>query len=391
MDLEGLGKSPIGRLVPISGHDARWGDFDYFAYVPNPLPRTLTLSDGTVSLVADAASALGRLEMAVSQVPNPALLVRPTLSKEAVSTSAIEGTFAPLEEVLEGDLAGAQAVSAEAREVINYVDAARLAIDLLARRPISVNLLGELQAVLVHDTRGDSFDAGRLRERIVYIGRQDLRIERARYVPPPNGDVLIAGMSEWEKWIHDDESLHLLVRVALGHYQFEALHPFSDGNGRLGRLVMSLQLLEAGRLQYPLLNLAEWLEPRKAEYQDQLFQLSLDGDFDRWVAFMATCIEAQSGVAVERIHALLGARDRILETVRAAGSRGGTAFKIADELIAFPLIDVPWAADRYGITYQSANSAVNSLVRLGVLTEMRRSGRTRKVFYSQEVLRHLSE
>jgi Fic family protein len=387
--LDALRNSPIGSLVPISGHDARWGNFSYFAFLPEPLPDSVPLSDATVSVLADAANALGKLEMAVSRVPNPAILVRPTLSKEAVSTSALEGTFAPLEEVLEGDLIGVEGVSAEAREVINYVTAAQLAVDRLSRRPLSVNLLSELQAVLVRGTRGDSFDSGRLRERIVYIGRQDLPIDRARYVPPPNGDPLVTGMTAWERWIHEDTSLHLLVRVALGHYQFEALHPYSDGNGRLGRLVMSLQLLEAGRLQYPLLNLAEWLEPRKTEYQDNLFKLSLDGDFDYWIRFIGRCIEAQSEVAIGRIDALLATRDASLETVRRAGSRGGTAYKLADELIAFPIVDVPWVADRYGVTYQSANAAVNLLVRLGVLTEMRRHGRTRKVFYSREVLGHL--
>ena len=389
MDIDALRASPIGSLVPISGQDARWGEFDYFAFVPAPLPPTVALSDGTVSILADAAMALGQLEMAVSQVPNPALLVRPTLTKEAVSTSALEGTFAPLEEVLEGELVGPEGVSAEAREVMNYVEAARIAVDRLSTHPLSVNLLGDLQEILVHGTRGDSFDAGRLRERIVYIGRQDLPIERARFVPPPPGDTLFEGMSAWEKWIHNEESLHLLVRVALGHYQFEALHPFSDGNGRLGRLVMTLQLLEAGRLKYPLLNLAEWLEPRKSEYQDNLFNTTLDGNFGHWIGFIATCMEAQAKVAVSRIDALLGERERILETVRDAGSRGGTPFKVADELISFPIIDVPWVAQRHGITYQSANAAVNLLVSLGVLTEMRRSGRTRKIFYSREVLRHL--
>jgi Fic family protein len=152
---------------------------------------------------------------------------------------------------------------------------------------------------------------------------------------------------------------------------------------------MSLQLVEAGRLQYPLLNLAEWLEPRKAEYQDNLFHLSLDGDFNHWIAFMAKCMEEQARVAVSRIDALLSERERILQIVRKAVSRGGTSFKVADELISFPIIDVPWVADRHGITYQSANSAVNVLVGLGVLTETRRSGRTRKIFYSREVLRHL--
>ena len=386
VDLEALGKSPIGRLVPVTGHDARWGDFSYFAYVPDPLPDSVKLRDATVATLAEAALALGRLDMAAGQVPNPALVVRPALSKEAVSTSALEGTYAPIEDVLEGEIIGPEAVSAEAREVLNYVHAAQTAVERLPRRPLGVTVLAELQKILVAGTRGDAFDAGRLRERLVYVGRQDVPIEQARFVPCPPGDRLIRGMGEWETWIHEEGDIHLLIRVALGHYQFETLHPFSDGNGRLGRLVMTLQLIEAGKLGYPLLNLAEWLEPRKDGYQENLLKLSIDGDFDHWLLFMATCIEAQARVGEGRIKRLLGLRDSITQRVREAGSRGGTSMRIADELIGFPILDVPWAANRYGVSYQSANAAVNSLVRLGILEEIRRSGRTRKVFYSREVL-----
>ncbi len=338
MDLGTLGKSPIGRLVPVSGHDARWGDFSYFAYVPNPLPDSLTLKDATVATFADAALALGRLDMAAGQMPNPSLLVRPTLTKEAVSTSALEGTYAPIEEVLEGEIVGPESVSAEAREVLNYVEAAQVAVERLSKRPISVNLLAELQKILVAGTRGDSFDAGRLRERLVYIGRQDAPIEQARFVPCPPRDPLIEGMKEWEAWIHEEGDMHLLIRVALG------------GN---------------------------------------LLKLSIDGDFDYWLSFMGTCIEAQARVGESRIERLLGLRDSIIQRVRDAGSRGGTAMRIADELIGFPILDVPWVATKYGVSYQSANAAVIGLVRLGILEEVRRSGRTRKVFYSREVLAQL--
>lgn len=386
MDLEALGKSPIGRLVPVTGHDARWGDFSYFAFLPDPLPGSIQVGDATVGALAEAALALGRLDAAARQLPNPALLIRPALSKEAVSTSALEGTYAPIEEVLEGDIVGTEAVSAEAREVLNYVRAAQAGIERLAQRPIGVTLLAELQAMLVAGTRGDTFDAGRLRERLVYIGRQDAPIEQARFVPCPPGDPLVHGMRDWEASIHEERAIHLLIRVALGHYQFEVLHPFSDGNGRLGRLVMTLQLIEAGTIQHPFLNLAEWLEPRKQEYQENLLKLSVDGDFDHWLLFMGTCIESQARVGEARIERLLGLRASITQLVREAGSRGGTTIRIADELIGFPIIDVPWVADRYRVTYQSANAAVNRLVGLGVLEEIRRSGRTRKVFYCREVL-----
>lgn len=388
MDVEALQKSPIGRLVPVSGQDARRGPFSYLAYIPDPMPASVPLTEATFGIIADAAMALGRLDMAADNVPNPMLLIRPALRKEAVSTSALEGTYAPLTEVLEGEVVGRQAVSAEAREVINYVNAAELALELLKQRPISLNLIAQPQKTLVAGTRGDSYDAGQLRQRLVLIGPEGAPIGRARFVPPPPGDELADGVAAWEKWIHA-ESPHLLVRVALGHYQFETLHPFSDGNGRLGRLLVVLQLIEAGALKYPLLNIAEWLEPRRQEYQAGLLQVSIDGDFDPWVAFFCAGIKDQAGASTSRIDRLLALRETLLQRVRAAGSRGGTAQRIADELIGFPIMDVPWVVERHKVSYQSARDALERLVAIGLMREIRRSGRTRRLFVCEEVLAEL--
>lgn len=391
MDVEALSKSPVGKLVPISGTDAKWGPFSYFAFVPDPLPSSVPLKEATVRAVIDAGLALGRLDMAAERVPNPGLLVRPALRKEAQSTSALEGTYAPITEVLEGEIVGPEGVSAETREVLNYVFAAETGVQRLSERPISLNMLADLQGVLVKGTRGETYDAGRLRERQVLIGPKNEPIERARFVPTPEGEPLKVGFSNWERWIHDEGDTHVLVKVTLGHYQFETLHPFADGNGRLGRLIMTLQLIEAGVLKYPLLNIAEWLEPRKEEYVARLLATSIDGNFNSWVAFLCEGIKEQADAAVDRIDRLVAVRDTVLGTVLAAGSRrGGATYRIADELIGYPIIDVPSAAARQDVTYQSANEAIARLVALGVLREVRRSGRTRKIFLSDAVLNELS-
>jgi Fic family protein len=391
MDLEALTKSPVGRLVPISGIDAKWGPFSSFAFVPDPLPSSVPLTEPTVRAVIDAGLALGRLDMAAGRVPNPALLVRPALRKEAQSTSALEGTYAPITEVLEGEIVGAEGLRAETREILNYVAAAEAGVQTLVERPISLNMLADLQGILVKGTRGETYDAGRLRERQVLIGPRNEPIERARFIPTPAGELLKDGVSDWERWIHDEGDTHVLVKVTLGHYQFETLHPFADGNGRLGRLIMTLQLIEAGVLKYPLLNIAEWLEPRKDDYVGRLWATSVTGDFDSWVAFLCEGIKEQSDAAVDRIDRLVAVRDDVLETVFAAGSRrGGATYRIADEVIGYPIIDVPSAAARQGVTYQSANEAIKRLVSIGVLREVRRSGRTRKIFLSDAVLNELS-
>lgn len=387
MDLEALSQSPIGALVPISGQDARWGEFSYFAYVPHPLPASIALQGPTVSSVADAALAVGRLDAATDKIPNPRLLLRSTLAKEAESTTALEGTYAPLTEVLEGEILGPGAVSPEAAEVLNYIRAAERGIELLDERPISLNLLTELQKILVEGTRGDAYDAGELRKRQVFIGPEGAPITRARFVPPPHEE-LPDGVSDWERWIHDEPETHLLVKISVGHYQFEALHPFSDGNGRLGRLVVALQLIEGKALRHPLLNIAEWLEPRKTEYQERLLQVSKDGDLNSWISFFCTGIKEAAGASVRRIDTLLATQNQILDQVRSAGTRGGTTYQIAEELIGFPIVDVPYLARRHNVSYQAANKAVARLVQLGILHELPRQ--RRRVFYSQDVLRALS-
>lgn len=386
MDVKALEHSPLGALVPISGDDPRWGPFEYFAFMPAPLPDQVPLSEGTYGILADAALELGRLDASADRIPNPRLLVGPTLKKEAVSTSALEGTFAPLAEVLEGELAAVEDVSESAREVINYVRAAERGIDLLRERPVSLNLLCPLQEILVEGTRGDAYDKGRLRQRLVVIGTERRPIHEARFVPPPH-DRLPDAVSAWEKWIHRDDPT-LLVRIALGHYQFEALHPFSDGNGRLGRLVVALQLMEGGTLRYPLLNISEWLEPRKDEYKDGLLNLSISGDFDAWVSFFCRGVRDQARVAHRRIDRLIALRNAYIERVRSVpGSRGGTALRLAEDLIGFPVFDVPWVAREHGVSYPSANEAIKRLVELGMVRQIDvKRGRTRKLFVAHEVM-----
>lgn len=220
--------------------------------MPHPTPTTLALSQRTYNTVTKATLALGRLDFAVRRLPDPRLLVRPVLRREAQSTSELEGTYAPLDEVLAADFIDEARRSAELREVMNYVVAAERALDLIKTRPICLNVLCQLQAILVKGTRGQMYDSGQLRQRQVFIGERELGIEQSRFVPVPEGDLLLEGVTDWEKWINaPDDEMPLVVKAAVGHYQFETLHPFSDGNGRLGRLIVVLQLIEADMLTYP--------------------------------------------------------------------------------------------------------------------------------------------
>ena len=194
-------------------------------------------------------------------------------------------------------------------------------------------------------------------------------IEHSRFVPPPAGDILIEGMSDWEKWLNAQDHIPLLVKAAVGHYQFETLHPFNDGNGRLGRLIFVLQLVDAGALAYPILNLSPWLEPRKDEYTDLMLSVSRNGEFNPWVQFVAQGVMAQANEAISRIEQLIQIRAAMLEALHADNARG-VVLDIVEDLVGYPVITPSQAASLHSVTYPPANAAIQRLERLGFLREI---------------------
>ena len=362
--------NPTGRLVSVRGTHPRTGvDYEAEAFVPDPLPSDLSLASRTYKLVGEAERAIGRLDAAAGKLPNPSILIRPAVMREAVSTSALEGTYAALFDVLEADYVPPSQRSQEVREVLNYVRAATDGHERIKTEPIRLNLIKPLQAILVEGTRGDGYDAGELRTGQVYIGERRAGIEAARFVPPPPGPELVAGVDAWEKWVNARDDLPLMVRVALAHYQFETLHPFSDGNGRIGRLLVSLQLVDSGALTYPILNLSTYLEPRKDEYKDLMLAVSQRGEYDAWIQFFAEGSRAASEEACRRIDRAIAFRDEMMSVLRERGARG-VVLDIVDDLIAYPVITVSQAASLHNVTFPPANNAIRKLEELGFVHEV---------------------
>lgn len=385
MDLDALGNSPVGTLIAISGIDGRSGKtYNHRAFLPEPLPEDLELEQATYRAITEATAAVARLDEAACRLPNPSLLARPAIRREAVSTSALEGTYAAFTDVLEGELLGEGDRSAAVAEVVNYIQAAEHAFTWIENHPISMGLLGALQKTLVKGTRGETSDAGRVRTIQVCIGGGG-NIETARFVPPPPGDQLQAGVEAWIEWINRDDDIPLLVKLALGHYQFETLHPFADGNGRLGRLVCVLQLGRRGELRVPVLNLSPWLEQRRTTYQDHLLRCSVTGQFDEWIRFFSEAVTAQALRAVEKIDALHVWKEATVRQLGAAKVRG-VALTIAGDLIGYPIITPTVAAQVHGVTYQAANAAIKRLADFEILQE--RTGRPyARLFAAPGVLR----
>lgn len=378
MDLDALRGSPIGQLVPISGHDARRGEYTYFAYAPNPLPTAedLQLVPATWNAIFQAGLALGELRQACVQLPNPQLLIAPALAREALDTSALEGTYAALPDVLEARLSKG-AVSPEVAEVRAYEEIAHAAFDWVRERPITAGLLCDLQGTLVAHSRTPTRDPGRVRTHQVLIGSEGGRLEDARFVPVPPDDRLTAGLAAWQAWVQAEQGdLPNPLRVALAHYQFETLHPFGDGNGRVGRLVAVLMMLRDGTLPEPAITLSPWLLRRRETYQRLLLTTSQTGDWNPWVTFFCEAITAQAGRAVSVTQAML---NWMADVRREINERrwSGLIHPLAESLVQWPMVTIPFAIERFEVTFPTASSAIERLVQISALTEMtgRRSGR----------------
>lgn len=373
MDIQRVAHSPVGRLVPLRGVDGRSGQTDsHHAHSPDALSDPPTLQTVTWAAIGRASRALGRLSQAARQVPSPALLRRPTLTREAQSTSALEGTYAPIADVLAGEAEDEGVpLSGPIREILNYITSAQMGFNLIAERgAISLPMLEELQKALIAGTPSESADTGRIRETPVIIGSPGMAIEEARFIPPPPGLDLRAAVTDLVDWMNEvRDERDPVVAAALAHYQFEALHPFHDGNGRIGRLLVVMHLMVNGTLGEPLLSISPWFEARRDEYTHRLAEVSASGDWDGWVSFFARGLAASSEDTAHRVDRLLDLQTSFRDQVRADGARG-VIEDVVDNLIGRPYLRVSREARRTGKTTQAIYNVVERLVRLGILVEV---------------------
>lgn len=365
--------SPTGRLVPIDGTDPRFGVWQHVAFVPHPLPtETPSLSVITFNAVAKARAEIAGLDVAARQLPNPALLRRPTVRREAQSTSALEGTFAPLSEVLAADAEEDQP-DAALREVLNYVRTAEHAFRRVEEgRELTLGLLRDLHSRLVRGTIADVDQAGRVRSVQVMIGSNaGARIRDATFVPSPPGMDLEHDLGDWVDWVRSDHDGQIdpVVAAGMAHYQFETLHPFNDGNGRIGRLLIVLHLQRTGVLREPSLTVSPWFEARRAEYYDGLRRVSSHGDWDGWIRFFARGLESSAADTSRRLIELLAVQRSLKEMLRVARLRADTAFRLVDFAFEQPIFTVRQVQRHLGVTYVRANGLVAQMVSLGVLAQ----------------------
>ena len=357
---------------------------DYWAFVPPSLPARLSLSADLVQALSEADRAIGELSGVGTWLPDPYILIAPFLRREAVLSSRIEGTEATVTDLV---LFEAQAPTAprtdDVHEVGNYVIALEQATDPDRQLPLSLRVIRDIHHTLMTGVRGDRATPGEFRRSQNWIGPPGCLLADATFVPPPV-DEMTTCLHDLEMYLHATVPIPPLVRIAAVHYQFEAIHPFLDGNGRVGRLLISLLLQEWGLLPKPLLYLSAFFESRRDEYYDRLLMVSTHGDWESWLRFFLEGVAAGSTDVIDRARKMIGLRQEYHRRLQVTRS-SALLLKLVDHLFESPAIRITMAQEHLGVTFRAASLNVQKLVDAGILHEV--TGRARdRVFVAREIL-----
>jgi Fic family protein len=357
----------------------------HIAFFPPPTARAIILDPGDIALLSTADRALGELSGVGKRLREPRMFIRPYLRREAVLSSRIEGTQSSLSDLLLFEAEGVPNDSGDAREVLNYVHALERGIARLPKLPVSLRLVLEMHAVLMNGVRGEKSTPGSFRTTQNWIGPHGTPIERAVFVPPPPA-ALAAALDDWEKYVHEEDDTPPLIRCALMHYQFETIHPFSDGNGRLGRLLMPLFLIENGCLSQPLLYLSAYFEERRAAYYGALSEGRRSGDLKPWIRLFLDAIAVQSVDAARRADELTKLEGEYRRKIQSSRSR--VTHLLVDLLFANMYVSATMVAQKLNVTPLSARTSIVDLEERGILEEItgRKKGR---IYAAREIVRIL--
>ena len=355
--MQRLINSPCGELVPTIESQR--------AFVPAPLPFKLSLSPSLVLLLDDASRAISTLAGVGETVPNPHLLARPFARREAVLSSRIEGTVASLSDVFAYEIGGQRRPNEDLVEVSNYVQALEYGVQRLNTLPISFRLVSELHARLLSGVRGDSKTPGSFRTEQVWIGELGSPIQEARFVPPP-ANYLPDLFTDWEKFVNCSRDLPPLVRCALMHYQIETIHPYSDGNGRIGRLLITLFLCATNVLATPLLYLSAYFERDRRRYYEELFNVSVTGAWERWLSYFLEGVRQESGDVLRRIRRVRSLQDEWRDVLLNRGE-SANGLLLLERLFAEPVTTVSRASQLLGVTNRGARLVLGRLIEANIV------------------------
>jgi len=354
----------------------------YRAFLPSLLPPSppIELDPSSIALLSRADQAIGRLDGVTQILPNPELFVAMYVRREAVFSSQIEGTQSTLEDVLNFELdPRAQALPIDVEEVVNYVRAMNYGLERLGTLPLSLRLIREIHSELLRDGRGADKHPGEFRTTQNWIGSANAPITQATFVPPPSSELpnLLANL---ENFLHGRDALPALIRCGLAHVQFETLHPFLDGNGRVGRLLITFLLVHQGVLHRPLLYLSYYLKRHRTEYYDRLMAVREEGNWEGWLRFFLRGVIETAEEATSTAQTIVRLREAHREKIQ-EHSLGISGLRLLDLLFQRPIINIKFVKDRLDIAYVTASKLTDQFVKLGFLRETTGGQRSRVFRY----------
>jgi len=356
----------------------------YKAFIPKPLPPDppLSMDEELIDLLSKADRAIGRLDGITDALPNPDLFIAMYVRKEAVISSQIEGTQSSLIDVLEYEITGGkQKFPSDIGEVVNYIDAMNYGLERIKSLPLSLRLIKEIHSRLLVGVRGQERRPGEFRSSQNWIGPPGCTLKTAEFVPSPPQE-MIRAMGELEKFLYDESPRPTLISCGLAHCQFETIHPFLDGNGRIGRLLITFLLCQRGVLSRPLLYLSHYFKQYRREYYNCVMSVRNKGDWEGWIKFFLKGIWEVSKEAVQTSRYIISLESEhtrlIQEQVR--GGKGGNLLEL---LFRYPIISIPEVKNRLQIAFGTANRLINEFVRLGILKEITARERNRLFAYTK--------
>jgi len=348
------------------------------SFRPAPLPPVLNMDDEMITQLTSATKALATLDTLSSFIPNMNLFVSMYVRKEALLSSQIEGTQATLEDVLDPLIE--KNANQNVADVVNYIKAAEFALERMNTLPLCNRLIKETHAVLMSGVRGQEKNPGEFRTSQNWIGAAGSSLKNARYIPP-NPEDMINAMSDLEKYINSDDSLDVLIQAALLHYQFETIHPFLDGNGRVGRLLITLFLMEKKVLNSPALYISYYLKKNRIEYYDRMSEVRSKDNYEQWIKFFLNAVKESADESVDTIKKLSDLHDANIEKINAMGRAAKNARAVFDYLEQNPIIDIGKTAEELKLAFSTVSLAVNRLVDAGILIKTNNANRNRVFSY----------
>jgi Fic family protein len=372
-------KGAFGELV--EGKSEEHGE--YISFVPKKLPPKFEYSSQVVLALSKADSTLSKLSGAGLLLPNPDLLVIPYLKKEALSSSRIEGTRISLSDYFLTEAKGIEKEDLEATEVGNYLKSMNYALKNIEKEPINAELIKEMHKILMRGVRGNELIPGNFRPVQNWIGPKNTKIQDATFVPPPKDEVERL-INELIDYLNKYDETPLLIKCALMHYQFETIHPFCDGNGRIGRALIALYLCKKNKISKPLLYASDYFEKHRREYYEILLNTNKTGNFENWIKFFLEAIKVQSEDALERTIKIQKLREKYQEKTK-NHKQAINLLNLVDLLFMNPFIRINQIAKQLKITYPTAKKAVQNLIKLNILKPATDKERN-KLFLAHEIL-----